>query len=141
MSGRLGLEKIGANKEYQEEMMKYRRDLAGATDKRARDLASATMEEKKEGRALREKKEAGDLLAEMRSDATKRLLAKMKGAILPEQQAQIEAQALEELKSDPAYIDLYKKVYGIVPKRATISSADGSTPSAIQGLLDKYSSK
>ena len=128
LSGRLGLEKIGANKEYQEEMMKYRRDLSAATDKRARDLASATAEEKKEARLLREKKEAGDLLNEMRGDATKRLLAKMKTQIIPGQEGIIEAQALEELKSDPAYIELYKKVYGMAPSGGKMSGGYGEPP-------------
>jgi hypothetical protein len=115
LSGRLGLEKIGANREYQDAVMAYRNDLASKTDARARDLAAAAGAQKTEDRVLREKKEYADQLADMRKDATTRMLASMKSQIIPGQEAVIEAKALEALKSDPDYIELYKKVYGRAP--------------------------
>ena len=45
LSGRLGLEKIGANREYQDAMMAYRKDSAKSNDARIRDLAGEKREE------------------------------------------------------------------------------------------------
>jgi soluble lytic murein transglycosylase-like protein len=128
LSGRLGLAKIGSNKEYQDAMMAYRKDLAERTDTRARDLAKDVGAQKTEDRALREKKEYADQLADMRKDATTRMLANMKGQIIPGQEAVIEARALEALKSDPDYIDLYKKVYGRNPSGGKMSGGYGEPP-------------
>jgi hypothetical protein len=128
LSGRLGLAKIGSNKEYQDAMMSYRKDLAGSTDARARDLAAASALQKTEDRALREKKEYADQLSDMRKDATTRMLANMKGQIIPGQEAVIEAKALEALKSDPDYIALFKKVYGRDPSGGKMSGGYGEPP-------------
>jgi len=128
LSGRLGLAKIGSNKEYQDAMMAYRKDLAGKTDARARDLAAAAGLQKTEDRALREKKEYADQLSDMRKDATTRMLANMKGQIIPGQEAVIEAKALEALKSDPDYIALFKKVYGRDPSGGKMSGGYGEPP-------------
>ena len=128
LSGRLGLAKIGSNKEYQDAMMAYRADLAKKTDERARDLAGATLAEKKENRARLDKKELGDQLEAMRKDATTRMLAKMKTQIIPGQEGVVEAQALEALKSDPDYIELYKKLYGREPSGGKMSGGYGEPP-------------
>lgn len=45
LSGRLGLEKIGANREYQDAMMAYRKDSAKSNDARIRELAGDKREE------------------------------------------------------------------------------------------------
>lgn len=118
LSGRLGLEKIGATRDYQDAAMQMRRDLQKDVLAQRDAASKLSASEKSENRLLREKKEWADQLESMRKDATTRLLAKMKGAVMPEQQTLIEAQALESLKSDPDYIDLYKKVYGRAPRGA-----------------------
>jgi soluble lytic murein transglycosylase-like protein len=128
LSGRLGLEKIGATRDYQDAVIAYREDLAKKADVRARDLAGATLDEKKESRMLREKKEYGDQLESMRKDATTRMLANMKGQIIPGQESVIEAKALEALKSDPDYIELFQKVYGRKPSGGKISGGYGEPP-------------
>jgi hypothetical protein len=117
MSGRLGLEKIGANREYQDAMMDYRKDLAKKTDARARDLAGAALGEKKENRDLREQNQLRDDISNIKSKAEKYAEESIKadpsfsGKSAEERIAAHKAYVDSYLKRDDTFASLYKKFH------------------------------
>lgn len=116
LSGRLGLAKIGANKEYQDAMMKYRADLAKSTDARARDLAGNTLAEKKEALALREQNQLRDDITNIKSKAEKYAEESMKDpsfmAKTPAERIAAHKEFVDSyLKRDETFASLYKKFH------------------------------
>jgi len=107
LSGRLGLAKIGANKEYQDAMMKYRQDLAGANDARARELAGSALTEKKEARATRDEDKNIKLLTDIETKA--RAAVDKESELKPTMDKQ--ARVDEILRKHKVYGSLFKDVY------------------------------
>lgn len=108
LQAQLGLERYSQLGALQREQAQMRKDLATAEATRKTEAAQASLAE-------REKKRFADQLSEIEKLAQQRALAQYKGAILPEQKDQILAQAKMDLLSDPAYRQLYKRVYGFEP--------------------------
>jgi hypothetical protein len=117
LSGRLGLAKIGSNKEYQDAMMAYRKDLAGSTDARARDLAAAAASQKTEDRTLREQNQLRDDISNIKSKAEKYAEESIKadpsflGKSAEERIAAHKAYVDSYLKRDDTFASLYKKFH------------------------------
>jgi hypothetical protein len=117
LSGRLGLAKIGANKEYQDAMMAYRKDLAGKTDERARDLAKAAGAQKTEDRTLREQNQLRDDISNIKAKAEKYAEESIKadpsflGKSADERIAAHKAYVDSYLKRDDTFASLYKKFH------------------------------
>jgi hypothetical protein len=116
LSGRLGLAKIGSNKEYQDAMMAYRKDLAGSTDARARDLAKAAASQKTEDRTLREQNQLRDDITNIKSKAEKYAEESMKDpsfmAKTPAERIAAHKEFVDSyLKRDETFAALYKKFH------------------------------
>jgi hypothetical protein len=116
MSGRLGLEKIGANREYQDAMMDYRKDLAKKTDARARDLAGAALGEKKENRDLREQeygmKRLSDINKNAEIQAEKAIAANPAMNFAADRESKKQAMIADILRRNSAYTKTYQSIHG-----------------------------
>jgi hypothetical protein len=130
LSGQLAMEKYGPLREIQKAQLEARERANAAT------LAAKIDKDKEQNRlraerlAQGDKKILGDQLNEIRRLAQTKALAKYKGAILPDQKEQIFSAAETELLEDPAYRDLYKRVYGFDPGgRGGVLSYDPKTRS------------
>jgi soluble lytic murein transglycosylase-like protein len=116
LSGRLGLAKIGSNKEYQDAMMAYRKDLAERTDTRARDLSAAAGAQKTEDRTVREQNLLRDDVAGIKAKAEKYAEEAIKadpaflGKTPEERIAAHQAYVDSYLKRDDTFAALYKKL-------------------------------
>jgi hypothetical protein len=115
LSGRLGLEKIGANRDYQDAVMAYRKDLADKNDARARDLAGEALNEKQASRADRAKKTAMTALEQMEKLATTQYIANMKTKLVGVDADEIKARALGDLYKTDKYRKLHMEAYGTDP--------------------------
>ena len=116
LSGRLGLEKIGANREYQDAMMDYRKDLAKKTDVRARDLAGANMAEKQENRGLREQeygmKRLSDINKNAEIQAEKAIAANPAMNFAADRESKKQAMIADILRRNSAYAKTYQSIHG-----------------------------
>lgn len=119
LSGRLGLEKIGATKEYQDAMMKYRDDLAKSTDARARDLAKANLAEKEVARGERSDTKTYKILSDIedriRAQVSKDVAGNALLSMKPDVEAIKEQMIQDRLKTHGTYGRKYKEYYGEDP--------------------------
>ena len=130
MSGQLAMEKYGPLREIQRAQLeaKDRYNQEALAIKKLKDQEA--IRQRGERLAQGEKKILSDQLNEIRRLAQTKALAKYKGAILPDQKEQIFSAAETELLEDPAYRDLYKRVYGFDPGgRSGVLSYDPKTKS------------
>jgi hypothetical protein len=86
-----------------------------AEDARKREIAEASMQQKREALQTRQMGMYANQLKELERLAQNAALAREKGAILPEQKEAIAARASDELRNDPGYRRLYKLVHGFDP--------------------------
>jgi hypothetical protein len=116
LSGRLGLEKIGATRDYQDAVMAYRKDLAGKEDERKRDLAGAAMDEKKENRGLREQEYGMKRLADINKNAEiqaeKAIAANPAVNFAADRESKKQAMIADILRRNSAYAKTYQSVFG-----------------------------
>ena len=111
LSGRLGMYKYGNAKAQADAMMQLRKDIQGQQLGFNREKLTQSGEEHKAALQFKREKEMADQLEHMEKTAMSERLAKMKDTIAtPEQKAQLEAQALSDLRSQPWYRDLHKQV-------------------------------
>jgi hypothetical protein len=116
LSGRLGLAKIGATRDYQDAVMAYRKDLAGKEDERKRDLAGAAMDEKKENRGLREQEYGMKRLADINKNAEiqaeKAIAANPAVNFAADRESKKQAMIADILRRNSAYSKTYQSVFG-----------------------------
>jgi len=116
LSGRLGLAKIGSNKEYQDAMMKYRQDLAKSTDARARDLAAQNIAEKAAGRTERDEAKSLQRLSDISKNAEiqaeKAIAANPALNFAQDREAKKQAMIADILRRNSAYAKTYRGVHG-----------------------------
>lgn len=106
LSAELGLKKYEQLGDIRKAQLQYQKDKA----KEDKDI--------KQARLLQgQQKIYNDQLNEIRRLAQTQALAEYKGTLLPEQKELIMAQAEAKLLQDPAYMDLYEKVYGFKPRK------------------------
>jgi hypothetical protein len=122
MSAELGLERYSQYGEMQKELRTSREETAKAERERKERATEATLAEKAEGRKLREQQMYAKQLSEMERLATNAALAREKGAIMPDQKEGIQAKALNDLRTDAGYRQLYKLVHGFDPVAGTVGN-------------------
>jgi len=108
LSGRLGLAKIGSNKEYQDAMMAYRKDLAKANDARARELAGANADQKT-GKYL------SDIEDKIRAQVSKDVAGNAILSVKPDVEAIKEQMIQDRLRAHGTYGRKYKEYHGEDP--------------------------
>jgi hypothetical protein len=116
LSGRLGLAKIGGAKEQADAMMQLRRDLAQKSDERARDLASASLEEKQAARLGRDEDKALKRLADISKNAEiqaeKAISANSALNFAQDREAKKQAMIADILRRNATYAKNYQIVHG-----------------------------
>jgi hypothetical protein len=116
LSGRLGLAKIGSNKEYQDAMMQYRKELSEKNDARARDLAGANLLEKQEARSGRDEDKALRRLADINKNAEvqaeKAISANSALNFAADREAKKQAMIADILRRNSSYAKNYQIVHG-----------------------------
>jgi hypothetical protein len=116
LSGRLGLAKIGSNKEYQDAMMQYRKELSEKNDARARDLAGANLTEKTLARTDREEAKALQRLTDISKNAEmqaeKAIAANPAVNFAADREAKKQAMIADILRRNSAYAKTYQSVHG-----------------------------
>lgn len=115
LQAELGLERYGQLGALQREQMGLRRQLSEAETERKREADVAKSAQARASLEERTRKNYADQLNEVRRLAQQQALAQYKGALLPDQKEQVLAQAEVSLMADPAYRQLYKRVYGFEP--------------------------
>ena len=116
LSGRLGLAKIGSAKEQADQMMQLRRDLAKKADERARDLATASLEEKQlrrtEGTEQKAMQRLADISKNAEIQAEKAISANTALNFAADREAKKQAMIADILRRNAAYAKTYKMVHG-----------------------------
>ena len=116
LSGRLGLAKIGGAKEQADAMMQLRRDLAKKSDERARDLASANLEERQlrrtEGTEQKAIQRLADISKNAEIQAEKAISANTALNFAADREAKKQAMIADILRRNSAYAKTYKMVHG-----------------------------
>jgi len=119
LSGRLGLEKIGANREYQDAMMAYRKDFAASNDARNRELANAKLEESKAmhaaGKDQKTYKLLSDIEDKIRTQVSKDVAANPVLSMKPDVETIKEQMVQDRLRQHGSYGRKYKEYHGEDP--------------------------
>jgi hypothetical protein len=115
LSAQLGLGKLAGYDAYRQEALGLRKDIAEQELLRKKELEEGRLTERQSKKLQAEQKLYAGRLSEMEKFAQNQALAEYKGQYVPEQKDLIFAQALNNLRADKGYRDLYKRVYGYEP--------------------------
>jgi hypothetical protein len=115
LSAQLGLGKLAGYDAYKQEALGLRKDIAEQELKRKKEVEQNRLTDTQSKRLQAEQKLYAGRLSEMERFAQNQALAEYKGQYLPEQKDLVFAQAINNLRSDPGYRDLYKRVHGFEP--------------------------
>jgi hypothetical protein len=115
LSAQLGLGKLAGYDAYKQEALGLRKDIAEQELLRKKELEEGRRIDKQTKKQQDELKLYAGRLSEVEKFAQNQALAEYKGQYLPEQKDLIFAQALNNLRADKGYRDLYKRVHGYEP--------------------------
>lgn len=121
LGAELGLERYSQLANLQREQAAARKTYQEAETARKREATQQGITQRQAELTERQRKNLADQLNEYRRVFQQQALAQYKGEMLPDKKEQVFAQAEAQLNADPAYRQLYKRVYGFEPPGAILT--------------------